>query len=97
MSRHVTVSYDLHPPVDTPAPPLDKSRTLEFPVGQTTDLKTYYAGVREAIEQAKSAVGEELTVWRDAVGNKEQAKEPKSAKKDEEEDEDEEEEEGEEA
>ena len=73
--------------------PLDKSRTLEFAVSEKTELKTYYAGLREAIANAKGAVGEELTVWRDAVGSRELTKEPKAVKKDDEEDGEEEEEE----
>lgn len=91
MNRNITVTYDLHPPADTPAPSLDKTRTFAFAVPEhTQDVKAYYAGVREAIERAKSAIGEDLTVWRDAVGSREQTKEPKTAKKDEEEDEEEE-------
>jgi hypothetical protein len=96
MSRDISVSYDLNPPADMPSPSLDKSRTLAFPVEQNADLKAYYAGVREAIEKAKNAVGEELTVWRDAVGTREQVKESKTPKKDEDEEDEEGEEDGEE-
>lgn len=96
MSRNITVTYSLNPPAGTPAHELDASRTLEFAVPEKAELKSYYAGVREAIDRAKSAVGEELTVWRDAVGNLEQSKEPKVVKKEEDE-EDEEEEEGDDA
>ncbi|GJE99491.1 hypothetical protein PsYK624_157550 [Phanerochaete sordida] len=93
MSRNLTITYDLKVPEVTTAPALDSSRTLAFPVADKADLKAYYADLRANIEQAKNAVGEELTVWRDAVGNREQAKEPKAAKKDEDEEDEEEEEE----
>ena len=72
---------------------MDSSRTLQFPVAENADLKAYYVGLRGIIERAKSAVGEELTVWRDAVGNREQSKEIKPAMKDEEEEEEDEEDE----
>ena len=85
MSKGITITYELSPPADTPAPSLDKARTLDFAVPEKTELKAYYAGLREAIEKARNAVGEELTVWRDAVGNRELTKEPKVVKKDDEE------------
>lgn len=93
MSKNVTITYNLNPPAGTPAPVLDKTRTLEFPASESSDVKAHYAGVRDAIQQARNAVGEELTVWRDAVGNREATKEPKVVKKDEDEDEDDEDEE----
>ncbi|KIP02495.1 hypothetical protein PHLGIDRAFT_112006 [Phlebiopsis gigantea 11061_1 CR5-6] len=86
MSKNITITYELSPPADTPAPSLDKSRTLDFAVPEKTELKAYYSGVREAIEKARNAVGEELTVWRDAVGSRELTREPKVVKKDDDED-----------
>lgn len=93
MSRNVTITYDLKVPEGTFAPALDNSRTLQFPVTESADVKVYYPGLRESIERAKNTVGEELTAWRDAVGNKEQSKETKPTKDEEDEDEEEDEEE----
>ncbi|EKM61790.1 uncharacterized protein PHACADRAFT_248656 [Phanerochaete carnosa HHB-10118-sp] len=85
MSRNIKITYDLKVPEGTSAPALDNPQTLQFPVAESADIKVYYSGLRESIERAKNTVGEELTAWRDAVGNREQSKEMKLAKKDEEE------------
>jgi len=96
MSRSITISYNLHPPKDTPAPAdnLSTSKSLEFPVTTKESLPKYYEALRASIAQAKDAVGEDLTAWRDAVGNRELKKEPKpaAAAVDEEDEEDEDEE-----
>lgn len=95
MSRNIIITYDLHPPADTPAHGLEARKTHNFAVNTGEgSLKAYYAGVRDAISQGKEVIGEELTAWRDAVGSREQTKESKVAKmeQDEEDEEDEEEE-----
>ncbi|CCM02255.1 uncharacterized protein FIBRA_04338 [Fibroporia radiculosa] len=81
----------LQPPADTPSPGLDTSKTHEFPLPAPSESgKEYYAALQSTIAQAKAILGEELTVWRDAVGKGEQAKECKvSTKAEDEEDEDE--------
>jgi len=90
MAQQITIQYDLHPPQDTPATTLSSSKTHEFPVNNAgTSAKEHYEGLRQAIAQARTTVGDELTAWRDVVGNREQVKD---AKKDED-DADEEEEE----
>ena len=92
MAHSITVQYDLHPPQDTPASNLSSSKHHDFPLSNSGTPKQYYEGLRQAIAQAKSTLGEELTAWRDAVGDREQVKETESAKKDEDEEEEEEEE-----
>jgi hypothetical protein len=71
----LTVQYNLHPPADTPAPAIASSTTHEFPVPGADDPIAYYASLRAAIAEAKDKLGGELTVWRDAVGKRELAKE----------------------
>lgn len=95
MAHSLIVTYELFPPSDTPAQSLGTSKTHEIPVDDqgSGSLKGYYNGLRKSIAQAKDVVGEELTVWRDAVGNRELKKEPKKLKKDEEDEEEGEEEE----
>ncbi|KAI0803253.1 hypothetical protein BC629DRAFT_1591335 [Irpex lacteus] len=99
MSRNVTITYELNPPQDTPAQGLSATKTHELPVSSdVASLKAYYESVREAIAKGKDTIGEELTIWRDAVGNREQSKEAKAPAKpagDEEEEEDDEEDGGE--
>jgi hypothetical protein len=77
MSKSVSVIYELHPPPNTNAPNLTATKTEEFPVkGSNVDgQKKYYEELREAIGSAKSRLGEQLTAWRDAVGNGELGKE----------------------
>ena len=95
MSRKITITYELNPPQGITAEGLSTTRTHELPVPDSEgSLKAYYDNVREAIAKGKDLIGEELTTWRDAVGNTEQSKELKtpSKQKDEDEEEDEEEE-----
>lgn len=90
MTRTLTVAYELHPPLETPTVDMSPSKTHEFPirVAETASLKEYYEGLRQSIAQAKGVLGEELTAWRDVVGNRELKKEPKKPQKDEEDEED---------
>ncbi|KAH9932415.1 hypothetical protein B0H21DRAFT_813775 [Amylocystis lapponica] len=88
----ISVRYELHPPQDTPTPNLPSSKTHEIPIIVAVEdpqtVKGYYEGLRQAITQTRSTLGEELTAWRDAVGNTEQPKEGKKSKNDGEVDED---------
>lgn len=97
MSRKITITYELNPPQGIIAEGLSTTKTHELPVpaGQGS-LKAYYDNVREAIAKGKDLIGEELTIWRDAVGNTEQPKESKAPSKQKDEDEEEEAEEEEE-
>ncbi|TFK56437.1 hypothetical protein OE88DRAFT_1649719 [Heliocybe sulcata] len=91
MSRSFTVTYDLHPPEDTAASDLTRTKTHEFAVASGEQLKDYYDSLEKVVKEAKAKLGEELTAWRDAVGNKEQGKEknvPLKNEDDEEEEED---------
>lgn len=75
----LTVSYTLDVPSDTPTPPnLNKNETLQASLPDPTsvsDRKEYYEQLRKAVLQTKGALGEQLTVWRDAVGKREDKKE----------------------
>ncbi|KDQ62942.1 hypothetical protein JAAARDRAFT_360460 [Jaapia argillacea MUCL 33604] len=80
MSRAITITYDLRPPAGTPSPGACLSSTKSHEIGAEVvkddgGEKGYYQALREAIGTAKGVLGEELTVWRDAVGNREQGKE----------------------
>ncbi|KAI6015649.1 hypothetical protein EDC04DRAFT_576438 [Pisolithus marmoratus] len=104
----VTASYTLQLPAGTEHPPsLTPTVTHAFPLGNSSSLRTldpepgttsvdvqeYYAGLRAAIAAARLRLGEELTAWRDAVGNGEAGKEKKlKAAKDEEQDQEDEDE-----
>lgn len=100
----VTASYTLQLPAETEHPPsLTPTVTHTFPLGDSSsssasdldpaDVREYYAGLRTAIAATRLKLGEELTAWRDAVGNKEAGKERKfkAAKEEEEGEEDEDE------
>ncbi len=90
----ISIAYTLNPPSDTTAPTdLAPETTLQYPVPENAESqKAYYEGLRTAVLEAKGALGEQLTAWRDAVGKREEKKEAAIPKKSEEgEDEDEEE------
>ncbi|KAI0095167.1 hypothetical protein BDY19DRAFT_916534 [Irpex rosettiformis] len=79
MSPNITLTYELNPPHGITAEGLGTTKTHELPVSAgNCSLKAYYQSVREAIAKGKELVGEDLTIWRDAVGNREQSKELKS-------------------
>ncbi|KAI0370001.1 hypothetical protein BV20DRAFT_966982 [Pilatotrama ljubarskyi] len=93
MAPAISITYELSPPSDTPAPEnLTSKKTHEFPVtnADVGSQKAYYEGLRAAVLQAKSTLGEELTAWRDAVGRREDNKEAKIPKKSEDDDDEEE-------
>jgi len=80
----VTITYDLAPPEGTPRPNLEPSTSLTRPVAPSASgYKEYYDALRAAIDEAKVVSGHELTVWRDAVGNRELGKEVNTKKEEE--------------
>lgn len=92
----LTVSYALSPPEGTNSPhSLSPNGVHAFAVEaeRTADIREYYEALRKSIAAAKERLGEELTAWRDAVGNTEVGKEKaaKAARAENEEDEEDEE------
>lgn len=97
MSRSLTITYDLHPPVGSSVDTsLDPKATHNFDLSVSASegthepgYKAHYEALRAAIGEARATTGDELTRWRDAVGTAEQTKENTSgAKKGNEEEED---------
>ena len=86
MSRTITITYELKPPTSIDADGLATAKTGNFDVKTkpADGHKVYYTALREAIEEARNQVGDELTAWRDRVGKAELTKEPKKADDDEE-------------
>lgn len=88
MAPIVTVTYDLALPEGTPRPNPESSSSSVSHTRQiapcTNGYKEYYASLRTAIDEIKTATGHELTVWRDAVGNSELGKEVNSKEDDDE-------------
>ncbi|KAA1471590.1 hypothetical protein DENSPDRAFT_837612 [Dentipellis sp. KUC8613] len=94
MSPSFSVSYTLRVPEGVQAPGLQAEKTHQYEIKSEEGYARYYDALRSAIADVRAKTGDELTAWRDAVGNRELKKEPKSVKKDEdEEDEDEDEDE----
>ncbi|KAF8644235.1 hypothetical protein AX16_008590 [Volvariella volvacea WC 439] len=91
----VTITYEINPPADTEAGALSKSKTLEVEVKAqpTGGFQGYYSALEKALIEARDKIGEDLTAWRDAVGNKELNRETKKTLKEDDEEEDDEEEE----
>ncbi|KAF5385130.1 hypothetical protein D9615_000973 [Tricholomella constricta] len=92
----IKITYELNPPPQTvkDADNLSTSKTQTFPVNANPadGQEKYYSALQKAIAGAKDQLGNELTVWRDAVGKAELSKEtPKTLKYDAGEEEDEEE------
>ncbi|KAH9854329.1 hypothetical protein C2E23DRAFT_818225 [Lenzites betulinus] len=93
MASAVSVTYRLNPPPEVSVPAgLSSVKTHDFSItgapSGSTDQKAYYEGLRAAVLQAKSILGEELTAWRDTVGKREENKEARIPQR-EEDDEDE--------
>lgn len=88
MAPVVTVTYDLALPEGTQHPNPESSSSSVSHTRQitpcTNGYKEYYASLRTAIDEIKTATGHELTVWRDAVGNSELGKEVNSKEDDDE-------------
>jgi len=82
-SSSISVSYDLRPPTEVDGLKLTPLKTQQFQIksSATEGQKKYYEGLRVAVAEAKSWLGEDLTAWRDAVGNAEQSKENKKTLK----------------
>ncbi|KAG1794363.1 uncharacterized protein HD556DRAFT_1308076 [Suillus plorans] len=85
-SRELTVNYKIVPPPSTVAPSsLSQETTHRFPIiplpdlesqdDTDSELKKYYTSLQTSIAEARTKLGEELTAWRDAVGNAELGKE----------------------
>lgn len=91
----LTVSYALSPPEGTNWPPSlapNGAHAFAIEADKTVNIGEYYDALQKSIAAAREKLGEELTAWRDAVGNAEVGKE-KAAKAARAEDEEEEEEE----
>ena len=93
MPPAVTIHYSISPPDGAQSISLAPTATIEVVVkseaSSSLNHKAYYDALKVAVAQAKAKVGEELTVWRDAVGNLEKAKEVKKKKVDDDDEEDE--------
>jgi hypothetical protein len=84
-SGELTATYKIVPPPSTVAPPSLSQETIhKFPIislpgleskEDTDSLKRYYTSLRASIAEARTKLGQELTAWRDAVGNAELGKE----------------------
>jgi hypothetical protein len=89
----IKIQYSLNLPegVNTENKPTSKAH--QFKIDTTTPSsndnheakKSYYDGLRNALEEARNQIGDELTAWRDCVGKKELNKEPRKGNDDEEE------------
>lgn len=89
----LSVDYTIKPPKGVEATGLKQTSTINVPIAthnsETESGTAYYDALRTALADTKSKVGDELTVWRDAVGKLENTKETKKQKsEDEDEDED---------
>jgi hypothetical protein len=76
----LTISFELHPPKSSASPPsLEPTVKHTFDVGSrpVEGYAKYYAALRDAIADARAKTGDELTQWRDAVGNSEVRKDVK--------------------
>lgn len=81
----VAVTYDLVVPDGIHRPKPESSASFTQPVAASTSgHKEYYGALRAAIDQIRAVTGHELTVWRDAVGNRELGKEGNMKKEDDE-------------
>jgi len=82
----VEVIFNYRPPNVTAPPSLSSTQlttsgTHSFPLTPGTGgTKVYYDSLLGAIRDAKAYMGEELTAWRDAVGDGEKLKEKQAQK-----------------
>ncbi|KIR62349.1 hypothetical protein I312_103081 [Cryptococcus bacillisporus CA1280] len=89
--QSIFVSYNLYPPAETPQPtagpssqPVPSSATFSFPIPPPS-LKTkastlstttqYYTSASAALLASQATLNEKLTYWKDAIGDREKAKE----------------------
>ena len=92
----ITITYKLNPPTEAEAGSLSPSKDATFPVNVSPSegQKKYYNSLQKVIVEAKNDIGNDLTVWKEAVGKAELSKEtPKTLKYDDAGEEEEEEEE----
>ena len=108
MSSTIKIQYSLNLPEGVNTEDKPTSKTHQFKIDTTPSTrsngdsqdseakKSYYNALRDALQEARSQIGDELTAWRDCVGNKELNKEPRKGNgvEEEEGEEEEEEEEG---
>jgi hypothetical protein len=95
MNSMIKLQYSLNLPegVNAGDKPTSKTHQVKIDAPTSTDgqdanlKKTYYDALRNALEEARSQVGDELTMWRDVVGKKELSKELRKGNGDEEEEE----------
>ena len=73
----IKIQYSLNLPAGVDAGHKPTSKTHEFEIDtsmkddNTNATKSYYDGLWNALKEAKRQVGDELTVWRDRVDEKE--------------------------
>ena len=99
MDSTIKIQYSLNLPEGINTEDKPTSKTHQFKIDSTTcsknsdsqEAKSYYHALRNALQDARSQIGDELTVWRDCVGNKELNKEPRKGNGVEEEEEEEDE------
>ena len=94
MSSMITIQYySLNLPEGVNTENKQTSKTHQFKIDTTPSSndsysqeakKSYYDALRNAMEEARNQIGDELTAWRDRVGKKELNKEPRKGNGDEE-------------
>ena len=83
----VTVTYDLVVPEGTYRPKPESCTSHTRPVAPNANgHKEYCDALQAAIDEIKEVTGHELTVWRDAIGDRELGKEANVKKKGDDED-----------
>ena len=99
MSSTIKIQYSLNLPdgVNTENKPTSKAHQFKIDTAppssndsdhiQEAKKSYYYDALRNALEEARNQIGDELTAWRDCVGKKELNKEPRKGNGDEEEEE----------
>jgi hypothetical protein len=81
-SKSISLAYSLHPPqaITTATP---KENTHDYPIessssqlpAKPTGISAYYAAALPQLRNAQKALNEDLTVWKDAIGDLEKPKE----------------------
>lgn len=94
MSSMIKIQYSLNLPEGVNAGDKSTSKTHQFKIdtgsNETEDVKqSYYDALRNALEKARSQIGDELTALRDCVSKKELNKELSKVNDEEEEEEEE--------
>jgi hypothetical protein len=98
MSSTIKIQYSLNLPEGVNTGDKPTSKTHQFKIDTTTPSsndsrqdakKSYYDALRDALEEARHQIGDELTAWRDCVGKKEMNKELKKGNGEEEEEDEE--------